>query len=160
MQKVRLYEGHLAKSGKSILEFGGHKLSHVSKVADKSDMLVHNESKVVLMSYPAKTDRAIVLDNLAENVHKLEHYLKHPESFEICSLEDLLRKPVKVATSVLELLPAPHNIGVDDLKEEPKKTFAETINKVIEDEEIDSSCVTGSCSSSKKKYNQRDFKWD
>lgn len=141
MQKVRLYLGHLAKSGKSVIEFSGHKLSHCSKVADKSDLLVHNESKVVLRAYPIKTDRVIVLDDLAKSVHKLEHYLKHPESFEVCDVKDLLSKPTEVATSVLELLPAPHNISHEDV-------------------EFDSSCVTGGCSSvEKKKYSQRNFKW-
>ena len=151
-QKVRLYQGHLAKSGKSIIEFGGHKLSHLSKVADKSDLLVHNETGVVLRAYPAKTDRAIVLDDLAGMVHVLEHYLKHQESFEICDVKDLLAKPVKEATSVLELLPAPHNIGVEHIEPVvPKDTrkYPTDTQAIINDIKY----------VGLKKYNQKDFHW-
>ena len=156
MQKVRLYEGHLAKSGKSILEFGGHKLSHVSKVADKSDMLVHNESKVVLMSYPAKTDRAIVLDNLAENIHKLEHYLKHPESFEVVDIGILLGKQATEASSAIE---------IDSMPREPSYSRSGNYAHLNKDHEEyclqngSYNCELVAKSKEKKKYNQRNFKW-
>ena len=155
MQKVRLYDGHLAKSGKSIIEFGGHKLSHCSKVADKSDLLVYNESKVILRSYPAKTERAIVLNDLATQIPKLEHYLKHPESFEVVDVKILLGKASIEAEDTLEIDSMPREPSysrsgnyahLNKDHDKHSQTFIDALNN--RDEPIE-----------KKKYNQKEFRW-
>ena len=65
---VFLYNGVIPKSGKAIIEFGGIKLCHRSIKADKSDLLVHVESKIIIRSYLMKTDRSIILDDIANNI--------------------------------------------------------------------------------------------
>ena len=80
---VFLYGGHLAKSGKTVIEFAGHKLNHLDKVIDKSALLVHNETGIVVRAYARGTDRSVILDDLAENVEKLEHFLENPDEYEV-----------------------------------------------------------------------------
>ena len=117
-QQVVFYEGVIPKSGLSVFEFGGRKFCHRSIKKDKSDYLVDVESKVTLMAYPLGSDRSLVLNHLAENIHKLEHYLRHPESYEVVSRKDLFKEEVIVPLSVLETVPSPHNLSWKDV--EPK----------------------------------------
>lgn len=80
---VFLYNGVIPKSGKAIIEFGGIKLCHRSIKADKSDLLVHVESKIIVRSYPMKTDRSIILDDIANNIDKLKRFIEAPEAYKV-----------------------------------------------------------------------------
>ncbi len=83
MKKLRRYIGNIPKSGKTAINFAGIKISHLSKATDKSDMIVFTESGAVIASFPRKTDRANVLDKLAEHIDRLKHFIEHPESYEL-----------------------------------------------------------------------------
>ena len=82
-QIVFVYTGVIPKSGKAIIEFGGIKLCHRSIKADKSDLLVHVESKTIVRSYPMKTDRGIILDDIANNIDRLKHFIEAPEAYKV-----------------------------------------------------------------------------
>ncbi len=127
---VYTYDKNLPKSGKSIIEFCAHKLCHRSLVSDKSDMLVHVDSRVVLRSYPTKTDRSIVLDDMANNIERLEQFLGNQELYNIQSR------------------PKIQKIEDDGLKQgyECKMDFYS-----------DGSCVTPR--NNKKSYNIKDCEW-
>jgi len=90
-QIVYLYGKNIPKSGKTVFEFGGIKMCHRSIGADKSDLLIHVDSKIVVRSYPAKTDRSVVLDDMAYNVKKIEHFLHHPESYDVQPKPDAVK---------------------------------------------------------------------
>ncbi len=79
---VYIYAGHLAKSGKTMIEFAGHKMNHIDKAADKCSLLVHNETKVIVRAYPKHTERSKVLDDLAQNIEKLNHFIENPDEYE------------------------------------------------------------------------------
>ena len=136
-QQVVFYEGVIPKSGKQVFEFGDRFFCHRSIKKDKSDYLVDVESKVILMAYPLGSDRSLVLNNLADNLHKLQHYLRHPESYEVVSRKDLFKEEVIVPLSVLELVPSPHNLSWKDVKPSVGESPIVEI----------------------KKYNQKEFKW-
>ena len=137
-QQVVFYSGVVPQSGKQIIEFGEHTLCHRSIVDDKSDLLVHVGTRVVLMSYPAKTDRSIVLNNLADNIHKLEHYLRNPESYEIVDKGVLSPKNEKVDADA---------DVVYSVEKEPSYSRSGKYAHLNKDVIV------------KKKYNQKDFRW-
>ncbi len=80
-QIVYRYGKNTPKSGKSVFDFASHKLCHRSVGVDKSDILVHIESGIIIRAYPKKTDRSVILDDMAENIEKLEHFLAHREQY-------------------------------------------------------------------------------
>ena len=82
-QIVYLYGKNIPKSGKSVFEFGGIKMCHRSIGADKSDLLVHIDTAAIIRSYPAKTDRSVVLDDMAQNLKILNHFIAHRESYSV-----------------------------------------------------------------------------
>ena len=82
-QVVYLYGKHIPKSGKSVFEFSGIKMCHRSVVLDKCDLLVHIDSGIIIRSYPAKTDRSIVLNDMASNLLKVNHFIHHAESYSV-----------------------------------------------------------------------------
>ena len=93
--KVKLYEGTIPQGGKQVFTFGIHKLCHRSVAKDKSDYLVHIETKAVIMAYPLRTDRSIVLENIAKNIDTLNHFIEHAESYELVSPNEVIKKDVK-----------------------------------------------------------------
>ncbi len=82
-QIVYLYGGVLPKSGKQVTQFADHTLVHRSVKADKSDLLVHLESKIIVRSYPMGTDRSVILDDLADNFARLQHFIDNPSEYEV-----------------------------------------------------------------------------
>ena len=133
-QTLYLYEGVLPKSGKQQVKFADHTLVHRSIKADKSDLLVHLETRVIIRSYPLGTDRSIVLNDLAENFKRLEHFLHHRESYEV------------------QTRPKP---------QKKKDNDADTVYDISMSHYSDGSCVQPRVNKVKeiKKYNQRNFKW-
>ena len=92
---VKLYENIVPKSGKSVIDFAGIKLCHRSVAKDKSDYLVHIETKAVIMAYPRGTDRSIVLENIAKNIDALNHYIGQPQSYELVSPNEVIKEDAK-----------------------------------------------------------------
>ncbi len=80
-QTVYLYGKKVPKSGKSIIEFSGIKLCHRSIKADKSDVLVHVDSGIIARAYPIGTGRGVVIEDIANNLDKLKHFIFCPEEF-------------------------------------------------------------------------------
>ena len=93
--KVKLYEGTIPSSGKSVIDFAGIKLCHRSVAKDKSDYLIHIETKAVIMAYPRKTDRSIVLENIAKNISTLNHFIDSLNSYELVSPDNFIENKVK-----------------------------------------------------------------
>lgn len=139
-QVVCLYEGTIPQGGASIIEFAGHKLCHRSIVKDGSDYLVHVKSRAIIMSYPAKTERSIVLDHLADNIEKLDHFLDSPQSYEMVSPDELLSKKKNVAT-----IEAEHS----KCTKEPSYSRSGKFAHLNKDQPT-----------KKKSYNVKDSKWD
>ncbi len=127
IKQVALYEGTIPQSGKQIIEFAGHKLCHRSIKKDKSDLLVHVDTGIIIRSHPMGTERSIVLDDLANNIKKLEHFIDNPTKYNMVTRNNLSSGDIKEPTSVLELLSAPHNISYKDVVNriinKIKKTF-------------------------------------
>jgi len=122
-QVVFLYDGVIPQSGKSVIEFGGYKLCHRSIKKDKSDILVHVDSKIVVRAYPIGADRSVVLDDLATNIVKLKDFIDNPESYEIQERSNLPMKELKPPVGVLNKVSAPHNISYKDVDKPKKKKF-------------------------------------
>jgi len=120
-QTVYRYQKNIPKSGKSVIDFAGHKLCHRSIKADKSDLLVHIESGIVLRSYPRDTDRSVVLNDMAKNIEKLDHFLDNADDYEIVDSKPELHKQFKEPESILDRVSSPHNISHKDVKAIPKK---------------------------------------
>ena len=135
-QIVYLYGKNIPKSGKTVFEFGGIKMCHRSIGADKSDLLIHVDSKIVVRSYPAKTDRSVVLDDMAYNVKKIEHFLHHPESYDVQPKPDA----VKIKKDDEDV--------VYDMPREP--SYSRSGNYAHLNKDADEPI---------KKYNQKDFRW-
>lgn len=125
--KVVSYEGVIPQSGKSVIEFSGHKLCHRSIKKDKSDLLVHIDTCAILRSYPIGTDRSIVLDDIANNVSLLQNLIDEPESYSIVNRSDVLSEDIKEPESILKLVSLPHSISHLDIDskvmEKTKKSF-------------------------------------
>ena len=85
MVRVRLYEGNIPKSGKTFFSFGGINLSHLSKVVDKSDFLIHTDTGAIIRAYPTKTERAFVLDDIGNNIDKLKSFVDNVSDYELYS---------------------------------------------------------------------------
>jgi len=134
-QIVYLYGKNIPKSGKSVFEFGGMKMCHRSIGADKSDLLVHIDSKIIVRSYPAKTERSVVLDDMAYNIKKIEHFLHHPESYDVQPKPDA----VKIKKDDEDV--------VYDTHREPSYSRSGNYNHLNKDVAV------------KKKYNQKEFRW-
>ena len=136
MKTVYLYGKNVPKSGKSVFEFGGISMCHRSLVADKCDILVHVESGIIARAYPAKTERSVILDDMAQNMKLIEHFIRNTESYSI------------------EERPAKLKIKKDndaDVEYDIKMTHYS-----------DGSCVEPTVGKSpivQKKYNQKEFKW-
>jgi len=81
IKTIYQYEGVIPRSGKSVIEFAGIKLCHRSIKKDKSDLLVHIDSKIIVRAYPIGSDRSLVLDDLAKNIDKLEYFISHRDEF-------------------------------------------------------------------------------
>jgi len=113
--QVVIYEGVIPQGGKSVIEFAGHKLVHRSIKKDKSDLLVHAGTGVIIRSYPIGSDRSIILDDMAENIYKLDHFLDNPTSYELVKRCDMSKIEIKKPPNALDLLPAPHNISYRDV---------------------------------------------
>lgn len=123
-KQVVKYNGHLAKSGKTVINFAGIELAHLSKKADKSDLLVHVNTGAILRSYPQDTNRSVILDDMASSIKLLDHFLDNPESYEVVTRCDMYTEPIKEPESILELVSAPHNISHLDVKvKQTKKSF-------------------------------------
>ena len=88
---VYLYDGVIPKSGKALVEFAGHKLVHRSIGKDKSDLLVHMETRIIIRAYPKGTDRSVILNDLAENIERLDYFLDNREEFELQERPKLLK---------------------------------------------------------------------
>lgn len=123
ISQVVRYEGTIPQSGKSVVEFAGHKLCHRSIKKDKSDLLVHVDTGVIIRSYPMGSARSKVLNDLANNIDKLERFLDKPENYEVVTRSDLSKVEIKEPVSILELLSAPHSISYKDVIRVIKKTF-------------------------------------
>ena len=136
-QVVYIYDGHIAKSGKTIFEFGSHKLAHIDKVADKSALLVDVESRVILRSYPAKADRSVILNDLADNFKRLEHFLRNPESYEVKHRPKIDKKKADADEDV-----------VYNIEREP--SYSRSGNYAHLNKDADEPM---------KKYNQKEFRW-
>ena len=119
---VRLYEKNIQKSGSSVFEFAGIKLVHRSIKADKSDFVVHSDTKAVIFAMPLGSERARALDYLANKIDLLRSFIDSPDGYEVISLSDLSSDIVKEPQCILELVSAPHNISLADIKPE-KKSF-------------------------------------
>jgi len=119
--KVWLYEGALPKGGKQVIEFSGIKLCHRSIAKDKSDLLVHIDTRVVVRSYPRNTDRSIVLDDIAKNIDKLKDFTLAPQSYDMVQQGQLLPEVIKESVSILSKLESPHNISYEDINQVKKK---------------------------------------
>lgn len=132
--EVVLYDGTIPKSGKQIIEFSGIKLCHRSIAKDKSDILVHVDSGIIVRAYPKKTDRSVILNDLANNIDKLNHFIEHPNSYKL-----------------IERIP---NIKLNEL-DVPREPIEMT-------KYSDGSCVNASCSSKPKRkvYRVKDSSWD
>lgn len=145
---VRRYDGVIPKSGKAVIDFAGHKLVHRSIKKDKSDLLVHVASGIVLRAYPIGTDRSIVLDDMAKNIDKLYDFVNNPDDYEIVgsdAFDTSSKKKDKVEKEY-------------DTYKEPSYSRQGKFAHLNQD----TSCVTGSCSSSslKKTFNLKDAKWN
>ena len=99
MQIVKLYDGNVPRSGTSVFEFKGIKLSHRSLKKDKIDMVVDINSKIIISTYPPKTDRSVVLDDLAKNIDKLEAFIANPEGYQMVEMPKHTNKVVKEAST-------------------------------------------------------------
>ena len=88
---VYKYGGVLPKSGKQVTQFADHTLVHRSVKADKSDLLVHLETRIIVRAYPLGTDRSVILNDLADNFEKLEHFLANRELYEVQTRPKLLK---------------------------------------------------------------------
>jgi len=91
-QVVYRYGKNVPASGKSVVDFAGHKLCHRSVGVDKSDLLVHIGSGIILRAYPKGTNRSVILDDMAENVEKLDHFLDNREQYLIEDRPKLLKE--------------------------------------------------------------------
>jgi len=114
-QIVYLYGGVLPKSGKQSVNFADHTLVHRSIKADKSDLLVHLESRIIVRAYPLGTDRSIILNDLADNFEILEHFLANPDEYEVQERPKVLKVLDKPKESVLDKLNAPFNLSYKDV---------------------------------------------
>lgn len=141
---VFLYNGVIPKSGKAIIEFGGIKLCHRSIRADKSDLLVHVDTKIIVRSYPIKTDRGIVLDDIANNIDKLKHFIEAPEAY-------LLEERVKLSKKEEDVSNTPSNAD-----KKPSYSRAGNYAHLNDD---NPSCVTGCGRKEKKRFNVGEAKW-
>jgi len=112
---VYLYEGTLPKSGKQSVNFADHTLVHRSVAKDKSDLLVHLESRIIVRAYPMKTDRSIILNDLADNLETLEHFLANPDEYEVQERPKVLKVLVPPRENVLNKLNAPFNLSYKDV---------------------------------------------
>jgi len=136
-QQVVFYEGTIPSGGKQVFEFGSRKFVHRSIKKDKSDYLLDQETKIILMAYPLGSNRSIVLNHLAENLHKLEHYIRNPESYEIVDKGVLLQKKSKAAEEEVSY----------DMEREPSYSRSGKFNHLNKDVVV------------KKKYNIKEAKW-
>ncbi len=135
-QIVYLYGKNIPKSGKSVFEFGGIKMCHRSIGADKCDILVHIDSGIVARAYPAKTERSVVLDDMADNIRLVEHFIRNTESY---SIEERPKK-FKIKKDDED--------KVYDTHKEP--SYSRSGNYAHLNKDADEPT---------KKYNQKDFKW-
>ncbi|MDB4681377.1 hypothetical protein OAE88_00555 [bacterium] len=87
--RVRLYEGVINKSGKSVFSFSGVKLVHRSVKADKSDYIVHQETGAIMFAMPIGSERSRALDYLAKHIERLLAYNTEPTSYELYKQEQL-----------------------------------------------------------------------
>ena len=85
---IKGYDKNIPKSGKQVFEFMGEKLCHRSIKANKCDLLIHIESKAIIMAYPLGTDRSTVLDNISDNISLFEHFIKSRELYVVESPDD------------------------------------------------------------------------
>jgi len=90
-QTVYLYEGVIPSSGKQVFTFGEHKLVHRSIKADKSDLLVDIDTRAVIMAYPMKTERSVVLNDVANKIDMLNHFKEHPNSYELIVKDKVIK---------------------------------------------------------------------
>lgn len=121
---ITKYSGVIPKSGASVIEFAGIKLVHRSIKSDKSDYLVHQATGAIIRAYPMGTPRDKVLDDLANNLHTLKHFIDAPEGFDVELKPKTSVKEDKPKESVLDKLESPHNISwTDIIVEKVKKVF-------------------------------------
>ena len=114
-QFVIQYEGVIPKSGASVFDFASHRLCHRSIKKDKSDYIIHIDTKTILLAMPIGSERSIALNYMAKNIDKIEHFISSPESYDIVVASDYPQKEIKETQSILELVSAPHNISHKDV---------------------------------------------
>ena len=81
--RVKLYQGVINKSGKSVFDFSGVRLVHRSVKADKSDYIVHQETGAVILAMPIGSERSRALDYLAKHINRLLEFDTEPQSYEL-----------------------------------------------------------------------------
>ena len=138
-QIVYLYDGVLPKSGKQVTQFADHTLIHRSIKGDKSDLLVHLDSRVIIRSYPLGTDRSVILNDLADNFKRLEHFLRNPESYEVKHRPKIDKKKADADEDV-----------VYNIEREPSYSRSGNYAHLNKDYEPTKEL---------KKYNMKDIKW-
>jgi len=97
MQIVKVYEGTIPKNGASVFEFKGIKFTHRSLKKDKIDVVVHIDTGIIISTYPPKTDRNIILDDLAKNIDKIDNFINNPEGYQMVEIAKGTKKDVKEA---------------------------------------------------------------
>jgi len=138
------YDGNIPKSGKTAIEFGGIKLAHLSKGKDKCDLLVHIDTKIIVRAYPLKTDRGIILDDIANNIDKLKHFIEAPEAYNVEQRVKLQKQGEDVSSS-----------NRNDFRT-PSYSRSGNYAHLNED---NPSCVSGCGKKVKKSYNLEEAKW-
>ena len=98
MQIVKVYEGTIPKNGASVFEFKGIKFTHRSLKKDKIDVVVHIDTGIIISTYPPKTDRNIILDDLAKNIDKIDNFINNPEGYQMVEIAKGTKKDVKEAS--------------------------------------------------------------
>ncbi len=90
MVTVRQYTGTVPASGKQVFVFGTEKFCHRSVAKDKSDYLVRVKDKAILRAYPIKTDRMVVIEDLAKNISQLSQEYLLVEDEQVVGKKDIV----------------------------------------------------------------------
>ena len=121
MKTVYLYEGTIPKSGKQCLEFDGVKLVHRSVKMDKCDILVEPTTGIIVRVYYFGTSRGKVLDDIANNIESLKHFLSHSEQFNIVNRPKITKQKEKPSKDYLYPVKPP-SYSIDGRKK-TKRSF-------------------------------------
>ena len=92
MVRVKLFEGNIPKKSKGDFSFSGIDLFF--RNTKKECLVIHKDSKAVVMALPSGSLQSVALDYLAKHYNRLLHFISEPTSCELY-VEDKILKQTK-----------------------------------------------------------------